>query len=605
MSMFQACLEDRDLRTLTGKAPASPFARMDERAAWEAVPPEERAQAVALWEALRPVPYPMLTATDFLAFVRSGSRTAYEDPYFLRRRKLTAAVLHMCVTGTREALDDVVNGVWCILEESSWVISAHNVNPHPLAPPAGKRPLPDPDDGYIDLFSAQTAGILALTAHLLGDALDGVATLIRRRIRRELERRIFTPFMTRDDMWWMGFIRKDLCNWTPWIVSNVLLAASLEMDDRTRLAELMERALPMLDRWLDVMPEDGGCDEGTAYYNVAGGALLDCLEIVARQTHGALTFWDVPKVRNILSFPLHTHIAGDVFVNFADCDARPMLAGERIQSAGEHLGLPALAALGERARRGVREQVMGDVPNLARCALHLLHPATGRHAQDVEADTWLPDLQLRVVRRGGVTLACKGGHNAESHNHNDVGAFALYVDGEAQLADMGNVTYTAKTFGPQRYALDNTRSRNHNLPLIAGIEQAAGRAHAARDVQCLEDGLRLDIAAAYPEEAGVVSLVRTLTAAEDGATLRDEVTLAGARPVSWVFMLTRAPALEPGVVRAGRMTLRCDPALTASVTRMPADDARLSRNYPDGFWRLELTASPRKAHTQTFIWTRS
>ena len=37
------------------------------------------------------------------------------------------------------------------------------------------------------------------------------------------------------------------------------------------------------------------------------------------------------------------------------------------------------------------------------------------------SDSWLPDLQVRLVRRGGWTLACKGGHNGENHNHNDVG----------------------------------------------------------------------------------------------------------------------------------------------------------------------------------------
>ncbi len=598
--MFRTYLQNHDVAALVGQKPACPFARMGERDKWDAVTPREREAIDRLWRELHAKPYPMVLATDFLAFVRNGSRTQFEDPYFLRRTKLVASVLHMCVTGTSEALDDVVNGVWCILEETSWVISAHNVNAIPLAPPASKKPLPEIGDFYIDLFSAQTAGILAVTSHMLADELDGVAPVIRRRISREIERRIFTPFMTRDDMWWMGFIRKDLCNWTPWIVSNVLLAASMEMGDRVRLAQLMERAAPMIDRWLDVMPEDGGCDEGTAYYNVAGGALLDCLEILERETHGAMAFWDVPKIRSILSFPLHTHIAGDVFVNFADCDAIPSLAGERIQSAGEHLGDAALIALGEHARRTAAAQVTGDIANLARAVMQLLHPAGGAICATQEKDAWLPDLQLRTVRRGGVVLCAKGGHNAESHNHNDVGAFILYIDGEAQIADMGNVTYTAKTFGPERYTIFNTRSMNHNLPLIGGIEQAAGREHAAKDVQYLKDGLRLDIAAAYPESAGVKTLVRTMTASERGAVIRDEIELVGDKRVSWVFMMTHEPVIVPGSIRAGKVTLTHDTDMTAQVTRMPADDPRLARNYPDGFWRVEIAGAEGTHHARTF-----
>ena len=208
--MFTQYLEKHDIRALVGGQPECPFARMGEREKWDAVQPQEREAIEALWRELHAKPYPMVLATDFLAFVRNGSRTQFEDPYFFRRTKLVVSVLHMCVTGTADALDDVINGIWCILEESSWVISAHNVNPHPLAPPAYKKPLPDPDDGYIDLFAAQTAGILAAASHMLRDELDAVAPVIRRRISREIERRIFAPFMTRDDMWWMGFIRKDL-----------------------------------------------------------------------------------------------------------------------------------------------------------------------------------------------------------------------------------------------------------------------------------------------------------------------------------------------------------------------------------------------------------
>ena len=59
-------------------------------AAWENLAPE-RKHALEKWaeEALETA-YPMLTATQFMAFVRDGSRKVYEDPYFLRRRTLAA-----------------------------------------------------------------------------------------------------------------------------------------------------------------------------------------------------------------------------------------------------------------------------------------------------------------------------------------------------------------------------------------------------------------------------------------------------------------------------------------------------------------------------------
>ena len=71
-------------------------------------------------------------------------------------------------------------------------------------------------------------------------------------------------------------------------------------------------------------------------------------------------------------------------------------------------------------------------------------------------------------RRGGLYVAAKGGHNGESHNHNDIGNFIVYADGEPEIIDVGNCVYTAKTFGAERYELMNTRSKNHNVPLIGG-----------------------------------------------------------------------------------------------------------------------------------------
>ncbi len=111
-------------------------------------------------------------------------------------------------------------------------------------------------------------------------------------------------------------------------------------------------------------------------------------------------------------------------------------------------------------------------------------------------------------RRGGLYVAAKGGHNGESHNHNDIGNFIVYADGEPEIIDVGNCVYTAKTFGAERYELMNTRSSNHNVPLIGGMEQVCGRQHAAKDVRADENGVRMDIAGAYPER--VISLIRKI-----------------------------------------------------------------------------------------------
>ena len=567
--------------------------------AWSAVTPEHRAEITEQAKAWRGQPYPMRTASGFLAFVRDGSRQADEKPYFTRRRKLCWHVLDACLN-VEAPLDEVVDGIWCVCEETSWVISAHNVNPIPGAPAARDYPLPDKNKPYIDLFSAQTGMILSLTGHLLGERLDAVSPLIAQRIREEIETRILRSFMEHDEFWWMGFRRSDLNNWTPWIISNVMVCACLAPTDREKLADLLDRACRMLDRWLDVMPEDGGCDEGAGYWNMAGGSLLDCLEILEKATGGRMTFWQDEKLRNILTFPLKAEIGGGWFVNFADCDARPFLSGERLQYAGEKLKDPALAAMGCRLR-GTLSNQLNDVPHLTRLLDLLFHPAAEAQPSVAPGDVWLPGLQLRVVRRGGMTLCCKGGHNGENHNHNDVGSFMLYVDGQPMIVDAGNMVYTAKTFSDQRYTLWNTRAAYHNLPLIGGEEQQPGKEFAARDVRCLPDGLMLDIAGAYSREAGVKCLQRTLSIIANDLFLQDEIDLVREAPVVWVFMFRDQPAVNGSILSSGGVCLDIPDAFECSVEEINVTDPRMARNYPGSLWRVLLTAP--EANHFDIVWT--
>jgi len=553
--------------------------------AWDTANPAFRQEIASLAAVYREKPYPMRTAINFLAFVRSGSRRADEDPYFLRRRKLCVSALAVCC-GDESFLEDVLDGVWCICEETSWVISAHNVNPIPGAPAAAEYPLPDPEAPYIDLFAAQTGMILSLILRMLGKRLEQISPVIPGRIREEIRRRILTPFMKNDDFWWMGFRRKDLNNWTPWILSNILVCGCLAPLARKRFAALLDRAFRMLDRWLDVMPEDGGCDEGAGYWNMAGGAMLDCLQILENLTGERLTLWDNEKIRNILCFPLRAEVGNGWFVNFADCDARPFLSGERLQFAGEKLGNPALEAMGRRLRGTISDQ-LNDVPHLTRVLSLLFHPAGETMAAEEREDTWLKDLQLRLVRRGDWTLCCKGGHNGENHNHNDVGSFMLYLQGEPVIVDAGNMVYTAKTFSDQRYTLWNVRSAYHNVPLIGDREQLPGTAYAAREVVCLPDGLALEMAGAYGNAA--IRIYRSLRVTAEGLTLEDDIRLPEPQRVSWVFLFRNAVTGGEGWLEDARVRLMFPPGMTCETEEIPIEDSRMARNYPGSLRRVKVT----------------
>jgi hypothetical protein len=130
-------------------------------------------------------------------------------------------------------------------------------------------------------------------------------------------------------------------------------------------------------------------------------------------------------------------------------------------------------------------------------------------------DVWFNNLQLMAgASPKGLFLASHAGHNGESHNHNDVGDFIVYANGEPVIVDIGFGTYTATTFSKDRYTLWYLNSAHHNLPLINGYQQGAGAAFGAHDVRYTNNSgaiaLQMDLAGAYPKEAGVQHWVRTV-----------------------------------------------------------------------------------------------
>ena len=565
---------------------APQFPPMTDRAAWDSVAPADREALLAYAEDWHQKPWPMLTAGMFASFIRTGSRRDCETPYFDRRRKLCSAVLHVCLTGEEPLLPDVEDGLVLLCEESVWAISAH----------AGlnkDHPFPDDQGRIVDLFAAQTGMILSFTCQLLESVLHPD---LYDRVRREVECRILRPFMEKDDEWWMGFYRKDLNNWTPWILSNVLMTANVW---RWGGMELVSRACMMLERWLACVPEDGGCDEGAGYWNMAGGAFLDCL--MALESLCGVDLWQNEKVRRMMAYPELVYLGSGWFANFADCDARPYISGERLQYAGIKTGNAALVRMGAEMW-GSPLKELNDTPHLSRVLMRILSKPAAVEAAAVQSkDVYLPDLQVRLVEKDGIIAAMKGGHNNESHNHNDVGSFLIMEKGDMQVVDAGNMVYTAKTFSDRRYELWNCRASYHNVPIIDRYEQQPGQQYAAQDVHCLPDGLALDMAAVYPAEAGVKRCQRTMRLAEGGFTLRDEIVCAEV-PVTWVFMLRHEPEImADGCVLKSGFRIRWGQGLSAQAEPIDITDGRMKNSYPGALWRLTLTAEASAHHTQEFL----
>lgn len=506
---------------LMPRADWKPFPKFAEREAWQALPEEERRYLVQLGEQALAKAWPSLPATLYLEYARNGNRSRYEDVYFDRRRILQSLTLAECVEAKGRFLEATANALWAICEESTWCIPAHVG-----AQKAGVG-LPDTAEPIVDLFAAETGVSVSWALYLLGPEWDKVSRRVRERAERELRLRILTPVVERDDFGWMALnvTRADRRpnNWTPWIAASVLTTALTSETEPARRLEITHKMLRSLDGFLKFYPADGGCDEGPGYWSRAGGSLLDCLDLLHSATGGQLDVFGQPLIGEIGRFISRAHIAGDYYAPIGDCAARMTPEYDLVFRYGQRLhdpGLTALAAAGASVKGilgngyafGRQIYAVFDVAKI----LALL-PGPAPLARDV----WMPseDMQFMAARSqagsaAGLYVAAWGAHNAQSHNHNDVGNFLVFARGQPVFIDVGAPTYTAQTFSSRRYDIWAFQSAYHNVPDINGTMQSAGRQFAAKAVRYRADDtmaeMQMDLASAYPPAAKLGQWLRTV-----------------------------------------------------------------------------------------------
>ncbi|OZB99041.1 heparinase II/III family protein [Paenibacillus sp. XY044] len=496
-----------------------PFPTIEDRNQWNQLPSNLRSYWIGKGVSKLHYSWPTITATQYMDYSRTGNRVDYDTASWNRREVLAHLVIAECIENQGRFLIDIINGIWCICEETFWGIPAHSYMMR------RQDSLPDVSDQIIELFSAETAALLAWTHYLLKTKLDEISAMVCERIYLEVNRRILEPYLQRNDFWWMGLNQENMLNnWNSWCNSNCLQAFILLENDPNRREAAVIKAMRSLDQYIYKLHADGGCEEGPKYWMYAGGTIFDCLELLYCASEGIINVYHEPQIRQIGRYIYKAYIDDSYFVNFADSPAQVHIPAELTYRYGRRIGDARLSELGAKVQRMKRE----EATCLEFSPMFRLLPALFNYAEVEQysgespyiRDAWLDGIHLMVAREqedspNGLFLAAKGGHNGESHNHNDIGHFIVYCNGSPMIIDPGLLTYTSKTFFSERYTLWAMQSGYHNLPIINGTQQQDGRQFRAKDVDYrLENeaaSLSMNIAGAYPDSAGIRSWVRTIS----------------------------------------------------------------------------------------------
>ena len=444
---------------------------------WKArVPEANLSKIVQDAEALLNYKFEPIAATIAMDFVRSGDRLRHSNISFRKREVLTNLVLAESIENKGRFMEAILNGMWSICEESYWGVPAH----------ISSTGLPDVEHPIVDLFTAETAGVLALTDYLVGYKLDTINKLLRKRIYHETDSRLFTPMLQNGSTYgWMSRT-KPVNNWNPWIMSNWIFSSLLLEKNEERRKSMVYEAMKGLDAYFNSLGDEGGCDEGPSYWFAAGASAYDCLQLLHNASNGGIDIYNHELIKKMAGYITKTHIDGSYFVNFADADPTLIPSGPVLYRFGKAVNDSTLIQLGEWAQTlyPVKGASLGFMRMRMMESLMTLNEMKPSLQYQDNPFAWMSDVQILTARTpSGLFMGTHGGHNAESHNHNDVGDFIVYLKGEPMIIDAGRGNYTARTFSSKRYELWFTRSEYHNLPIVNGIGQKEGRNFAATQVQ--------------------------------------------------------------------------------------------------------------------------
>jgi hypothetical protein len=421
--------------------------------------------------------------------------------------------------------------------------------------------------------------------------------------------------------------------------------------DPERLDHALRQSARSVDKFWEYVKSDGACEEGPAYWGHAAGKLYDYLKIMSEASDGRFSFFDVKQIKDMGEYISRSYVKNRWVVNFADASAQLSFSPSVVYNYGKAVGSPemmdfAVYNLGNTSKKLfntprplLSNDVFRSLESLT-CINDLETRVNELNARieagesfdtlmeslrkSVPYNVWYPETEFCYMRNdAGWFVAMKGGHNNESHNHNDIGTFTLYADGVPMFVDAGVGTYTKQTFSKDRYTIWSMRSEWHNLPVINGVYQHDGAEFRSSDVSVSfkKKSMRfsLDISGAYDEEAdcnywkrdyhlngNVMTITDTYSLKERGAAdvenflVQGDVYLPGDTTPTGYLVKNG----ETVVINSGKQMLLTYPvAMKPSVTVKELSDPRLTNVWGGSLRRISYTTDDNAPLKGKYVFT--
>lgn len=448
----------------------------------------------------------------YLEFSRNGVRPPGEKMINRRKSRLFYLVWAECIENNGKYIPAIEYTLRELISHRSWVLPAHDRN---LDNFYGRR-------YHVDLVASLFAQDLGQVLYMLDDKLSSD---VKSAVVDSVYSRVFDP--TRETLetgegnnTWIH--RTD--NWNSVCLNGVTGAALFLIKDVYERAYYVAAAEYYSRNSILGFTDDGYCTEGLGYFNYGFSNYIVLREELYQSTGGKIDLFKDDKIRKIAMYGVNFEIQNGVYPAFADCKIGTSVMPYILWYCNQNLGL----GLKKYEKEPFVEKeiepifapvVMRSFPNTASCAA------------EKSSDTKV-DLLRQYFDRAGVliarhpkpeqtiSVALKGGNNAENHNHNDLGTFVVVKGEEMLIGDAGGpYNYAGDMWTDKRYTFKTLSSYGHPVPYIDGVCQRAGEEAYARiletDFTDKKDAFVLDLTSAYPVD-GLRKLTRSFAYSRAG-----------------------------------------------------------------------------------------